>query len=164
MIKREMEDGGICVLTFDRPESGANIFDAATMDSLRGHLDAIENDDAIKGVIVASAKKSIFIAGADLQTLLRQAQTGELRAFIAAGQKVFNRLEALKGADGFAHSRRLRRAVDTRSRWRVITASLRANRRRGLVYRRRRSVWCRLGVGRPAYRVCLGWKRPRKSF
>ncbi|MCA1658446.1 MAG: enoyl-CoA hydratase/isomerase family protein, partial [Verrucomicrobiaceae bacterium] len=47
------------------------------------------------GVIVTSAKKSIFIAGADLKTLLRQAQTGELRSFIAEGQKVFNRLAAL---------------------------------------------------------------------
>ncbi len=96
MIRREVDGDGICQLIFDRPESGANIFDAATMDSLREHLDAIEGDDAIKGVIVISAKKSIFIAGADLQTLLRQAQTGELRAFIAGGQKVFNRLAALK--------------------------------------------------------------------
>jgi 3-hydroxyacyl-CoA dehydrogenase/enoyl-CoA hydratase/3-hydroxybutyryl-CoA epimerase len=96
MIRREMGEDGVCVLTFDRPESGANIFDAATMDSLREHLDAIENDASLKGVIVTSAKKSIFIAGADLQTLLRQAQTGELRAFIAAGQVVFNRLAALK--------------------------------------------------------------------
>ena len=28
MIQREIGDDGICVLTFDRPESGANIFDA----------------------------------------------------------------------------------------------------------------------------------------
>ena len=96
MIRRETGDDGICILTFDRPESGANIFDAATMDSLRDHVDAIEKDPAIKGVIVISAKKSIFIAGADLKTLLKQAQTGELRNFIAEGQKVFNRLEALK--------------------------------------------------------------------
>ena len=96
MIRRELGDDGICVLSFDRPESGANIFDAATMDSLREHLDAIESDTSVKGVIVTSAKKSIFIAGADLQTLLRQAQTGELRAFIAEGQRVFNRLAALK--------------------------------------------------------------------
>ncbi len=95
-IRRETSDDGVCVLTFDRPESGANIFDAATMQSLDGHLDAIEKDGSIKGVIVTSAKKSIFIAGADLQTLLRQAQTGKLRAFIADGQRVFNRLEALK--------------------------------------------------------------------
>ncbi len=96
MIQREIGEDGICVLSFDRPESGANIFDPATMESLREHLDAIESDRSITGVIVTSAKKSIFIAGADLQTLLRQAQTGELRAFIAEGQRVFNRLASLK--------------------------------------------------------------------
>jgi 3-hydroxyacyl-CoA dehydrogenase / enoyl-CoA hydratase / 3-hydroxybutyryl-CoA epimerase len=96
MIRREIGEDGICLLTFDRPESGANIFDAATMDNLREHVDEIEKDGSIKGVIVASAKKSIFIAGADLKTLLRQAQTGEMRGFIAEGQKVFNRLAALK--------------------------------------------------------------------
>ncbi|MEN3369456.1 MAG: 3-hydroxyacyl-CoA dehydrogenase / enoyl-CoA hydratase / 3-hydroxybutyryl-CoA epimerase / enoyl-CoA [Verrucomicrobiota bacterium] len=96
MIQREIGGDGICLLTFDRPESGANIFDAPTMQNLSEHLDAIEKDSSIKGLIVASAKKSIFIAGADLKTLLRQAQTGELRAFIGKGQQVFNRLAALK--------------------------------------------------------------------
>ncbi len=94
-ITRQVGDG-ICVLTFDRPDSGANIFDAQTMNDLRAHVDEIEKDSSLKGLIVTSAKKSIFIAGADLQTLLRQAQTGEMRAFIAEGQKVFNRLAALK--------------------------------------------------------------------
>src|SRR6478672_3326455 len=95
MIQREV-DNGICLLTFDRPESGANIFDAATMADLEQQLDAIEQDDSLGGVVILSAKKSIFIAGADLKTLLRQAQTGEMRAFIAEGQKVFNRIAALK--------------------------------------------------------------------
>src|ERR1700741_4868035 len=96
MIRREIGEDGICVLTFDRPESGANIFDAATMDNLREPVDAIEGDTSVKGVIVISAKKSIFIAGADLKTLLKQAQTDEMRGFSAEGQKVFNRLAALK--------------------------------------------------------------------
>ena len=95
MIRREI-DSGICLLTFDRPESGANIFDAATMADLDQQLDAIEEDDSLEGVVILSAKKSIFIAGADLKTLLRQAQTGEMRSFIAEGQRVFNRLAALK--------------------------------------------------------------------
>ena len=96
MIRREIGENGICILTFDRPDSGANIFDVATMESLREQVDVIEKDSSIKGVIVTSAKKSIFIAGADLKTLLKQAQTGELRGFISEGQKVFNRLAALK--------------------------------------------------------------------
>src|ERR1700757_1134064 len=96
MIRREISDGHICTLIFDRPESGANIFDAATLDELNEHLDSVENDASVRGLIIASAKKSIFIAGADLKTLLQQAQSGGMRAFIAKGQRIFNRLAALK--------------------------------------------------------------------
>src|SRR5213082_1446609 len=95
MIQREI-DHGICLLTFDRPESGANIFDAATLRDLDQQLDFIEEEDSLEGVVILSAKKSIFIAGADLKTLLHQAQTGEMGAFIAEGQRIFNRLAALK--------------------------------------------------------------------
>jgi 3-hydroxyacyl-CoA dehydrogenase / enoyl-CoA hydratase / 3-hydroxybutyryl-CoA epimerase len=96
MIRREIGDDHICVLTFDRPESGANIFDAATLDELNEHLDFIENDASLRGLIIASAKKSIFIAGADLKTLLQQAQSGDMREFIAKGQRIFSRLAELK--------------------------------------------------------------------
>src|SRR6266705_4424543 len=96
VIRREIGDDRICLLTFDRPESGANIFDAATLDELNEHLGFVENDASLRGVIIASAKKSIFIAGADLKTLLQQAQTGDMRAFIAEGQRIFNRLAELE--------------------------------------------------------------------
>ena len=96
MIRREIGDDKVCLLTFDRPESGANIFDAATLSELNEHVDLIEKDSSLRGLIIASAKKSIFIAGADLKTLLKQAQTGGLRAFIAEGQRIFNRIAALK--------------------------------------------------------------------
>src|SRR6266513_3698921 len=95
LIRREIADA-ICVLTFDRPESGAKIFDAAALSDLDHQLDFIEGEDSLEGVVILSAKKSIFIAGADLKTLLHQAQTGEMGGFIAAGQRIFNRLAALK--------------------------------------------------------------------
>jgi 3-hydroxyacyl-CoA dehydrogenase / enoyl-CoA hydratase / 3-hydroxybutyryl-CoA epimerase len=95
MIQREV-DHGICLLTFNRPESGANIFDAATLTDLDQQLDFIEAEDSLEGVVILSAKKSIFIAGADLKTLLHQARTGEMGEFIAEGQRIFNRLSALK--------------------------------------------------------------------
>src|SRR5438552_4503484 len=94
-IQREI-DNRICLLTFDRPESGANIFDAATLTDLDQQLDFIEEEDSLEGVVILSAKKSIFIAGADLKTLLHQAQTGEMGGFITEGQRIFNRLAALK--------------------------------------------------------------------
>jgi 3-hydroxyacyl-CoA dehydrogenase / enoyl-CoA hydratase / 3-hydroxybutyryl-CoA epimerase len=96
MIRRETGDDHICVLAFDRPDSGANIFDAATLDQLNEHLEAIEKDSSLSGLVIASAKKSIFVAGADLKTLLKGAKTGEMRRFIERGQQVFNRLANLK--------------------------------------------------------------------
>jgi 3-hydroxyacyl-CoA dehydrogenase/enoyl-CoA hydratase/3-hydroxybutyryl-CoA epimerase len=96
IIRRDIGDDKICVLTFDRPDSGANIFDAATLDELNEHLDFVESDSSLRGLIIASAKKSIFIAGADLKTLLQQAQSGDMRAFIAKGQQIFSRLANLK--------------------------------------------------------------------
>ena len=71
MIRREVDDG-ICLLIFDRPEAGANVFDAATLRDLDEQLDFVEADSLLTGLILSSAKKSIFIAGADLKTLLRQ--------------------------------------------------------------------------------------------
>src|SRR5437899_10497248 len=96
IIQREIGDDHVCVLTFDRPESGANTFDAATLNELNEHVDLIESGASLRGLIITSAKKSIFIAGADLKTLLKQAQTGKLRDFIAKGQRIFNRIAALK--------------------------------------------------------------------
>jgi len=96
LIRRETGEDHICVLTFDRPDSGANIFDATTLDEFNEHLDSIEKDDSLRGLIITSAKKSIFVAGADLKTLLEAAKTGEMRGFIERGQQVFNRLADLK--------------------------------------------------------------------
>src|SRR5437899_10280059 len=96
IIRHEIGDDHVCLLVFDRPESGANIFDAATLDELNENLDFIEHDASLRGLIIASAKKLIFIAGADLKTLLQQAQSGEMREFIAKGQRIFGRLANLK--------------------------------------------------------------------
>ena len=96
MVRREIGGDHICLLAFDRPDSSANIFDAATLDELSEHLDFVENDNSLRGLIITSAKKSIFIAGADLKTLLKQAQTGDMRAFIAQGQRTLNRLAELR--------------------------------------------------------------------
>jgi len=96
MIRSEIDDDHICLLTFDRPDSGANIFDAATLNDLNEHVDIIEHDASLRGLIITWPKKSIFIAGADLKTLLKQAHPGEMRDFIAHGQRILNRIAVLK--------------------------------------------------------------------
>src|SRR5678815_733939 len=94
-IRREPNEDGVCLLIFDRANSAANIFDRATLQELGDHLDAIATSQPRpRGLILISAKDSIFIAGADLHGI-RKMTTDELREFIALGQTVFNKLAAL---------------------------------------------------------------------
>jgi len=80
------------LLTFDRPNSSANIFDIPTLLELRETLDTLPSSST--GLIFLSAKPSIFIAGADLNAL--ESLSGEdLRNFIELGQSVFNRIASL---------------------------------------------------------------------
>src|SRR5260221_4376890 len=90
MIRLAVRDDGICVLTFDRPNSSANIFDLRTLDELADELDFIGRQTKIKGVIFVSAKPSIFIAGLDLNLLRESASPAEVRALIDRGQTVMN--------------------------------------------------------------------------
>lgn len=93
-VHRHVTDDGICVLLFDRPDSSANVFDRATLEELGRQLDFISNTPEIDGVVLASAKDSIFIAGADLHALAN-ASSDDLADLIELGQTVFNRLPAL---------------------------------------------------------------------
>ena len=94
-IRRETIEDGIFLLTFDRPDSAANIFDFDTLSELESHLDAMASPEhSPKGLIIASAKPGIFIAGADLHAI-RKMNVEEVKTFIQRGQGVFNKLAAL---------------------------------------------------------------------
>jgi acetyl-CoA acetyltransferase family protein len=95
LIRRHVTDENICVLTFDRPDSAANIFDKAALMELSDHINYVMCNSHIKGLVLTSAKKSIFIAGADLTQLSKAKTPDELRDMIELGQVVFNRLATL---------------------------------------------------------------------
>lgn len=93
----EKPEGAVVVLTFDRPDSAANTLDQATLDELNGHISMIEDDKSLKGVIFISAKDAIFIAGADLELLAKGPEDVPLLTrYIDLGQRVFNRIAALR--------------------------------------------------------------------
>jgi 3-hydroxyacyl-CoA dehydrogenase / enoyl-CoA hydratase / 3-hydroxybutyryl-CoA epimerase len=94
-LRRTVRDDQICVLTFDRPGSPANIFDLRTLTEVGEELEFIAGAPRFKGLILTSAKRSIFVAGADLQMLSATASTEEGRKLIELGQQVMNRLAAL---------------------------------------------------------------------
>ena len=93
-IQRLVDDHGICHLIFDTPGSAANIFTRETMSELDRHIQWIATSSDIKGVLIRSAKPRIFIAGANLHTML-QCPPAEIGDLIATGQRVFLALEKL---------------------------------------------------------------------
>lgn len=94
---RTLRPDGICLLMLDRSGASANIFDRATLEELRAELDFIEaRPDTVKGMILASAKRSIFIAGLDLRTLGENPSAPQIREIVELGQTQFNRIAQLR--------------------------------------------------------------------
>ncbi|MEM7600185.1 MAG: 3-hydroxyacyl-CoA dehydrogenase NAD-binding domain-containing protein [Verrucomicrobiota bacterium] len=93
LLHLEITDDEIGVITFDRPDSTANIFDEAALDELNLAMDAVKSLKP-KGLIFTSAKPTIFIAGADLDSLANSTDE-RLEHLIRKGQEVFQRIAAL---------------------------------------------------------------------
>ena len=98
-IQREVRNDGICVLTFDRANSPANIFDTLTFEELNAHLDYVERavkKGSLQGLVFPSANGKIFIAGADLHGFTSGAMTDErLGGIIDGGHRTFARIHGL---------------------------------------------------------------------
>jgi 3-hydroxyacyl-CoA dehydrogenase/enoyl-CoA hydratase/3-hydroxybutyryl-CoA epimerase len=82
------------MLIFDRPGSGANIFDKRTLTELDKELELIAGSPNLKGLILTSAKPAIFVAGADLRAM-SEATPHEIQELVELGQRVMNRLASL---------------------------------------------------------------------
>jgi 3-hydroxyacyl-CoA dehydrogenase/enoyl-CoA hydratase/3-hydroxybutyryl-CoA epimerase len=94
-LRRTMREDGICVLTFDRPGSSANIFDHATLEELRQELDFIAGAPEVTGLILISAKPTIFIAGVDLRRLTESTPQSEIQELLEFGQAQIHRVAQL---------------------------------------------------------------------
>jgi 3-hydroxyacyl-CoA dehydrogenase/enoyl-CoA hydratase/3-hydroxybutyryl-CoA epimerase len=94
-IQREISDAAIAIMTFDRPDSTANIFDQRTLDELNEQLDFLESEKSLKGLIIRTAKSKIFIAGADLNTFTQEISAERIAMIIERGQKTFDRIARL---------------------------------------------------------------------
>ncbi|MBV8174604.1 MAG: enoyl-CoA hydratase/isomerase family protein, partial [Verrucomicrobia bacterium] len=94
-IQREVSGSGIAVLTFDRPNSAANIFDERTLEELNEHLDFLESEKGLNGLVIRSAKPKIFIAGADLNSFTQDTTAERIAMAVEGGQKTFDRIRRL---------------------------------------------------------------------
>jgi 3-hydroxyacyl-CoA dehydrogenase / enoyl-CoA hydratase / 3-hydroxybutyryl-CoA epimerase len=91
-VQLRFEEDEVAVVQFDRPGSSANVLDSNTLHALADLLGELERR-SLRGVIFESAKRSVFIAGADLKELAGTQRRAEL---VDLGQQTFAKIAALK--------------------------------------------------------------------
>ncbi|MEO1426334.1 MAG: FAD-dependent oxidoreductase, partial [Pseudomonadota bacterium] len=65
----EIDSDGIAVLTIDLPGQSMNVLNQALINELETFVTSFVSDEAMTGLVIASGKKSGFVAGADLRML-----------------------------------------------------------------------------------------------
>src|SRR5437879_9497393 len=92
--KTERDADGIVWLTIDKPGTSANVLSSDVLTELDALLPSLRKDPP-RGVIVISAKKSGFIAGADMKafTGITSAESGY--RLVRLGQALLDRLAPL---------------------------------------------------------------------
>lgn len=101
-IRLETE-GAAALLTIDRPEV-RNALDTGTVHEIHGALDQIDADRSLRVLIVTGAGEKVFVAGADVNTLLARSARETLDG---ANNRLFSRLENVRiptiaAVNGFA--------------------------------------------------------------
>lgn len=91
-LERDSDD--IVWLTADKPGTSTNVLSSHVLRELDALLDRIESPPP-RGVVVISAKKSGFVAGADIKEFTGITSPESGYRLIHAGQRVLDRLQAL---------------------------------------------------------------------
>jgi 3-hydroxyacyl-CoA dehydrogenase / enoyl-CoA hydratase / 3-hydroxybutyryl-CoA epimerase len=87
------EENHIGFITFDNPDAKVNILTGDVIRRFDAILDEVKSKNSVKAVVIQSAKKDVFIAGADIKEIegITEVEVGKQKA--QAGQNVFNKLE-----------------------------------------------------------------------
>lgn len=87
---------GILWLAMDKENTPVNTIDRGVMEEFSNILDYIPTDNSIKAVVITSAKKSGFIAGADISQFTRFTDIEEATNTLTLGHNILFKLEDLK--------------------------------------------------------------------
>jgi 3-hydroxyacyl-CoA dehydrogenase / enoyl-CoA hydratase / 3-hydroxybutyryl-CoA epimerase len=90
------DDDKIVYVDFDRAGMPVNVFNVEALTEFSDIISALENDKAARGLIIRSAKKDSYIAGADIEKFVQVKSEDEAYDFIKKAHDIFNRLEGLK--------------------------------------------------------------------
>ena len=92
----ENDKDQIAWLRFDRAHSDINTINVDVLNELSAILTDISQRAKVAGVVIASAKSSGFIAGADVEQFMKFKTVAEAMELIWKGQEVYNQLAALQ--------------------------------------------------------------------
>jgi enoyl-CoA hydratase len=102
--------GPVAILVLNRPEK-LNALDYPLIDRLMAALDAAEEDDRVRAVVLTGAGERAFSSGADIAGFapsVRRGQAAVLREFVRRGQRMTARIESfpkpiIAAVNGLAH-------------------------------------------------------------
>jgi 3-hydroxyacyl-CoA dehydrogenase/enoyl-CoA hydratase/3-hydroxybutyryl-CoA epimerase/3-hydroxyacyl-CoA dehydrogenase/enoyl-CoA hydratase/3-hydroxybutyryl-CoA epimerase/enoyl-CoA isomerase len=95
-LRLELLSDGIAQVTFDQPQSKANTLGQAVLREFEAILNQLEANTSLRGLILASGKPGMFIAGADLKELgAARPEAAQIRALVQRGLDVIARFEKL---------------------------------------------------------------------
>ena len=88
------DEDGIAWLVFDKKDSSANTLSAETLGELNAVLEKLERDRP-RGLVIRSAKRSGFVAGADIAQFRGVTDVNAIETLITSGHAVLDRLDRL---------------------------------------------------------------------
>jgi len=91
----EVDGDNILWVYFDKENTSVNTIDKFVMEEFNSIINSISANPSYKGVIIASAKKSGFIAGADITLFTKFKDIDESTQVLTQGQQILSRLESL---------------------------------------------------------------------
>ncbi|MBL8769547.1 MAG: enoyl-CoA hydratase/isomerase family protein [Planctomycetes bacterium] len=88
-------EGPLAIVTFDVPDRDVNVFTEAALVSLTDTIVAASDRPGVRAVVVRSAKKANFCAGADVESIASVTSQAEGQRLARLGQQSFQRIERL---------------------------------------------------------------------
>jgi 3-hydroxyacyl-CoA dehydrogenase / enoyl-CoA hydratase / 3-hydroxybutyryl-CoA epimerase len=90
------EEYSIGYITFDNPDAKVNVLTGDVIRRLDAIIDEVVRKNSVKALVLQSAKKDVFIAGADIKEIENITEVDDGKSKAKAGQDLFNKIEDLK--------------------------------------------------------------------
>eukprot|EP00939_MAST-03C_sp_MAST-3C-sp1_P003577 g3577.t1 len=92
----QVTEDGIAVIRMDDPDASVNTLNRAFQDQVKGVIDRVQSDNAVRAAVIISGKKSNFIAGADIKMIESCTSKEEVMDIVREGHRMMNQLEGGK--------------------------------------------------------------------